>query len=525
VVRRSQGHKQDHKLTKTAGKKIIHNSFWYTIEMALETVAFFGTSVAVARYLGPAKLGYFSYINLFVTIITGAGAAGLSTATRKYMSDYIATDRLGTARAVYNLTYRYQLISAITISAIGVLGVLLFGDSTYRLMSSILLLSIVPGLMSRVPAQANQAFEDVSKNTISAFGYLASYVLVIVLTIYFRWDLPGVAAASLIGRTVEVFLRTIPLNRMLRTLPLATLDKEVVTSIRRFSLQAMGIQLLTSIVWDRSELFFLRGFSTLVQIGFYSISYTLTNNLLTPSRILGYSTGITLMVEAVKDPRRAASIVQHSCRYLLLIVCPLCFGAAAIMLPTVKFVYGTRYIGADSALIITVLLCMPRAFQWIPENLLRTADKQNQMLIWYSVTSVVNITLDFILIGHYRMGAVGAAWGNGLAQAFGVIAIWIQARRFYAFELPRHSLIRISIASAIMALIAFQISHRIAGFPGLALAILAAIASYFLLLGLLRALEPSDRERLEPLGNRLPAPARRAYLAALNVLTAKVTTS
>jgi O-antigen/teichoic acid export membrane protein len=503
--------------TKAAGK-ILRNSFWYGIELALETVIFLGTSIAVARYLGPAKLGYFSYINLFVTVITGAGGAGLATATRKYMSEYLAIGRLGTARAVYHLAHRYQLIGAIAVAVIGVAGVVLFGEPAYRIMSVILFISIVPGLMSRVPAQANQAFEDVSRNTISAFGYLASYVVVIGLTVYFRWDLIGIAAASLVGRTVEVVMRTVSLNSVLREMPLDPLDRDIVYRIRRFCFQAMGIQLLMSIVWDRSELFFLKAFSSPEQMGFYSISYTLCNNLLTLPRILGSSTSATLMVETSRDPKRVASIVRNACRYLLLLVFPMCFGAAAVMLPGVQLVYGQRYLGAVPALIVATLLCIPRAFQWIPENLIRTADKQNHLLFWYGVTCIVNVTLDFILIPKY--GAVGAAWGNGLSQVFGIFVIWRQSRRFYSFELPKPATVRIGASGAVMAVIAYFIGHHIPGFPGLFLAIFTAGVSYVLLLRLFGGLEPSDHDRLAPIGNRLPGPVRRVFLAALTFATA-----
>lgn len=247
------------KLNTSAGK-ILHNSFWFGLETIIEMVVFLGTSIAVARYLGPTKLGYFSYINFFVTIVTRTSGTGLSTATRKYMSEFIALDRLGTARAVYNLAHRYQLIGSIFIATLGLAAIVLFGDPQFRVMSSILMISLVPGLMSWVPAQANSAFQDVSNNTLSAFGYIAAYALTIILTVHFHWDLVGVASASLVGRTVEVFLRTIPLNATLRKLPLDTLDGDIIRRIRNFCIQAVGLQLLMTVVWDRSEMVFLRVF-------------------------------------------------------------------------------------------------------------------------------------------------------------------------------------------------------------------------------------------------------------------------
>src|ERR1700728_4475499 len=74
---------------KTVSGKILHNSFWFGLETILETAIFLGTSVAVARYLGPQKMGYFVYINFFVTTVTRTSGTGLASATRKYMSEFL----------------------------------------------------------------------------------------------------------------------------------------------------------------------------------------------------------------------------------------------------------------------------------------------------------------------------------------------------------------------------------------------------------------------------------------------------
>ena len=84
----------------TAAGKILHNSFWFGLETVLETIVFLGTSIAVARYLGPEKLGEFTYINFFVTTVTRTSGTGLAGATRKYMSEFLGLGRPGTARAV-----------------------------------------------------------------------------------------------------------------------------------------------------------------------------------------------------------------------------------------------------------------------------------------------------------------------------------------------------------------------------------------------------------------------------------------
>ncbi len=365
----------------SAAGRILHNSFWYGLETLLETIVFLGTSIAVARYLGPEQLGYFTYINLFIVTVTRASGSGISGATRKYMSEYLAEDRPGMARAVYHLAFRYQLIGALVFTAFGIAGIVLFGEPGYRIMASILIISIIPGLLSWIPAAANSSFEDVAPNTISAFGYLVAYAVVIVLTLTLDWGLIGIASAQLLGRCIEVALRTRGLRRRLHALPLDRLEPEFIQRIRKFCVEALGIQLLMSVVWDRSEMLFLRHFASLTQIGFYSVSFGLTNNLLVVPRTFSAATGLTLMVESGRDPARVDGIVKSACRYLLLVVFPGASGSGRghRARHPLRLRRALRRC-AIPVLIIASLLAMPRAFQEIPETLLRAADRQKRML-------------------------------------------------------------------------------------------------------------------------------------------------
>ncbi len=502
---------------KTAAGKILHNSFWFGLETVLETVVFLGTSIAVARYLGPEKLGEFTYINFFVATVTRTSGTGLAGATRKYMSEFLGLDRPGTARAVYHLAWKYQFLAACLMTLIGLLSIYFWGAPSYHWMSAILIVSIIPGVMSWVPAQANQAFEDVYENTLSAIGYIVTYAVVIVLSLHFHWDLIGIACAQLIGRTVEVTLRTIPLHYRLKKIPLDVLERSVIDRIRQFCLQAVGIQLLMSVVWDRSELVFLKYFCSLRQIAYYSVSFTLANNLLVIPRTFGSATGITLMVESAREPGRIESIVRNACRYLLLVVFPVHLGAAAIAAQALGFAYGVRYSEAIPVVIVASILSIPRAFQELAEVLLKAADRQKEILIWFSITGVLNVGLDYWLIPHHW--AVGAAWGNGLAQTFGIVAIWQQARRFYSFKFPVESAIRLLIAGTGMGVIAYYVANALPAPYGLFASIVAAAVSYILLVKLTRGLLPSDRGRLTMMSARMPPVLRSPFLWLVHFIT------
>jgi hypothetical protein len=70
-----------------------------------------------------------------------------------------------------------------------------------------------------------------------------------------------------------------------------------------------------------------------------------------------------------------------------------------------------------------------------------------------------------------------------------------------------------------MAAVAWSIDHAVHGLPGLILAIAVAVPTYLVLVKLFRGLEPYDRTRLAPIGDRLPGPARRLYLATIAFVT------
>lgn len=501
---------------KTASGKILHNSIWFGLETVLETIIFFGTSIAVARYLGPEKNGYFSYVNFFVITATRAGGT-LASATRKFMAEYLVIDRPGAARGVYKLAYFYQLLGALIISFGGIALVMLFGNSQHRLMSCILLLAVIPGAMSWVPAEANNAFEDMAPNTISAFGYLVFYFLVIVLTIVFHWDLVGIASATLVGRIAEVLLRTIPLHKRFRAFPLEPVSDEIKQRIRRYCIQGIGVQLLTSIVYDRSEFFFLEYFSGPSAVSFYSVSAGLVDRLLIIPRTFGFASGATLVVEATRDAGRVRTIVKNICRVLLLIVFPINIGAAAIAKVAVAVGYGQRYAPAAPVMVIAALLGIPRAFQLISENLLRAADRQQLQLKWLVVTGVINVALDYFLVRQY--GATGAAWGNGISQAFATVALWMAARSVYDIRFPMAAALRFFGAASVMGVVSFFISRALSPVPGFILGIATGAVTYLIMLKVFRALDGGDQERLQLLAKKFPGRVRAPIHSVIGFLT------
>ncbi|HKO18329.1 MAG TPA: polysaccharide biosynthesis C-terminal domain-containing protein, partial [Acidobacteriaceae bacterium] len=110
--------------------------------------------------------------------------------------------------------------------------------------------------------------------------------------------------------------------------------------------------------------------------------------------------------------------------------------------------------------------------------------------------------LDVPLI--FKWGAAGAAVGNGVGQALGVILIWIVAAKQFSFGFSWKAQARFFAAALIPAVSAATIIHLFPNIPGLCVGILIAIPLYLLCLRLFAAFEPSDLHKLRQISDRLP---------------------
>src|SRR4029079_17499723 len=90
--------------TRTIGR----NSFWYAVETGFVFVTALITSIAMARVMGPHKLGYFNYIAWLVNSTALVGSLGIPTTTSKFMAECLGRGENGTARAIFSFTMKLQ---------------------------------------------------------------------------------------------------------------------------------------------------------------------------------------------------------------------------------------------------------------------------------------------------------------------------------------------------------------------------------------------------------------------------------
>jgi O-antigen/teichoic acid export membrane protein len=499
-------------------KTIARNSGWYGLENVVSSVASLVASIAIARTLGPSKMGYIIYVMWIAGVVSSLGGLGIPATTQKYMAEFVGMGDRGTARYIFFRTFILQICVA-TIATGGILfWVLRDPNAQYKWAAVLVVLSIWPAMVNTIPAMANIATEELSKNmpasVISTFVYLA----VIGATLVFKWGVTGVGAAFFTMRVVDFLVRLIPtMKRVLawdksHVMP-AGLPKRMIT----FAWQSVASMIVALIVWNRSEVILLKHLcSDIRQIAYYSLAFSMAEQLLLSAKIFGGAASVTIFAQYGRDKSKLSAITASTVRYLALTSIPLHFISAALAAPALLFLYGDQYRGAVMVATLAPLLCLPKAFIGPVQSLLQSAERQGYIIAATVLAGIVDIGVAWYLIPAH--GAVGACIGSGAAQVTAIGMMWAIGIHVCKVKLPWMQIAKVTLISALAALTAHYIAVRMAPLWAILFGGCASLAVLLGLFYLLRVLEPEDDDRFRILTRALPKPIARPVDTFLSLL-------
>ena len=505
---------------------IARNSGWYGTETIVGAVVALVSSILINRYLGPEKNGYIVYVSYIASLVAGLGGFGIPATTRKYMAEFIGMGDRGTARYIFFRTLILQTVLA-TLATGGFLYWVL-GDANpdYKLAAALLVLSIWPSMVNSIPAQANFATEDLSKNLPASVVSALVYLIAIAATVVLHWGVAGVGASLLTLRAVDLLVRFFPtLKRVLAWETTHALPPGLRNRMMAFAWRSVASMAVAMIVWGRSEILLLKHLSADIrQVSFYSLAFTMAEQLLLAATIFGTAAAATIFVQYGRDKSRLPAIAASTFRYLALVSIPLHFIAASLAVPALLLLYGRKF--EDAALVVTLapLLCIFKAFVGPATSLLQSSERQSLVIAATLLAGVADWGVAWWLIPAH--GAVGACIGNGAAQATAVLIMWAAAIYLYKVKLPWMQVAKIAFSSAVASLAAYLIASytahliasRLAPLPGILAGGSASLVVLFGLFYLMRVLEPEDRDRFNILTAMLPNPIAGPANRLLSVL-------
>jgi glycosyltransferase involved in cell wall biosynthesis/O-antigen/teichoic acid export membrane protein len=499
-------------------RTIARNTGWYGLETAISFVVGLFTSIAIARTLGPSKMGYIIYVVWIAQVVSSLGGMGIPATTRKYMAEFLGMGDRGTARYIYIRTFMLQAILA----ALATVGLLLWvirdAAADYRLGAVLVVLSIWPSMVNFISAQANVATEELSTNLPASIASILVYFAAIATTVVFHWGVVGIGGSMLLMRSVDFLVRVIPtMRRILRWETTHVQPPGLRQRMLMFAWQSVASMIVALIVWDRSEFFLLKRLNADIrQVAYYSVAFSLAERLLISSAVFGSAAGATIFAQFGRDKSKLPDLVATAFRYLALTTIPLHAIATALALPALLFLYGKQYEGAAMVVTLAPLLCMPKAFIGPIQSLLESTERQRYVIMATVVAGFVDISVAWFLIPAH--GAVGACIGSGAAQITAVATLWAFGINRFKLKLPWLQTAKIVLASTVAALTAHFIAVRVSPLWALVFGGSASLVVLFGLFFALRVLEPEDSGRLGILIGMLPEGVAAPVTSFLSIL-------
>ena len=504
-------------------KTIARNTVWYGLENVIGFVSSLITSIAIARTLGPSKMGYLIYVTWLVGIASTLGSVGIPATTRKYMAEFIGGGDRAAARFIFLRTFTIQTILATGATLIAAAWVLHDSPPEYRIASLILVLSIWPAMINYVPAQANVAAEQLSANLPGSVASTATFFVITIMAIVFHWGIIGIASAMFGMRAADCLVRLFPTMRRILAWPSdkVRIPPDLRPRMMRFAFQSILGLLLTIIVWDRSELFLLRHLSPDIrQIAFYSVAFNLAERLLIFPSVFANASGASVFAQYGRDRSRLPAMTASSVRYLALISIPLHVIAVALAGPALLTLFGTKYTGALVVATVSPLLCLPKAFLGPIQSLFESTDRQKYFIATTVIASFVDIGVAWYFIPS--LGALGACIGSGAAQFTAIGLMWIIGIYRDNIRLPWRFLAKITGISIAASLAAYAVSFRLVPIWALIMGSTVATVTFFLLAYAFKILEPEDSNRFKIISAACPRALAGPMNRAFDLLTERM---
>jgi O-antigen/teichoic acid export membrane protein len=487
---------------------LARNTLWYGLITMLGLASGLAMSVVLARGLGPALMGDFSFLMWTFRTLEAVASLGFGLALVRYSADALARHEPGLARGMIGVLLRWQLASI----ALVVLGTMAL---TLALAPPNLRWPLVVGAIGLVPATIESLF---MRATYGAQRYdltaqVSAIKTALLLAISIAAVLMGAGLTGIIlGQALGTVLScTLQVRRALSLYPrhAQAVAPAVRDELGRYVLSLSVVRVLETLVWDRSEIFFLKLWVLPQEIAFYSLAAGLASRaMIVPAIFVGALLPALASLHGAGDDGEFARLYRSALRSVALVGAPIAAVSAGLAPVLVGLLYGEAYapVAALYRLLVAVgLLGVARDVAWAA---LRAAGDRRSMLTATAVTAVVDLGLAALLVRSH--GTTGAVAANTVAQL--TVSVWafVALQRVKGSGVPFGDLARVGVAAGLALLAASAGATGAHGVLSLLLGTATGLVTYLLACVLLGAINARDWTILVASGRRMASFRARA---------------
>ncbi|MGV3707477.1 MAG: flippase [Gemmatimonas sp.] len=465
-------------VTSTAGLRII------------AAAVSFGVFVLLARAWGQGRLGGFSTVLAYHTILLQAPLLGLHVPIVRDLAQ--KPER--TVPMLSNALLIALGMSLLLAATMGLIGTLAYH---HELQTAFWIagISLVPSALTGVAETRLLSKEQVG--TVAMMGGLETAVRAVGWSVV-AFEGGGLTAAAwvlFLGRCVVAagYLASPDFRKVIR---FDAREIPVLKGLFALVPTFLGIHIVT-VLLNRLDFVALSAFATLEDVGMYSAPYRIYEAAMMLPTIITVVLFPSLARMFGSDAGQFEALARQLCRACLVLGLPCSVILSAVAGPLLVAFYGAAF--APGTYVLAVLAYVPPiiAVDYALGISLHASHRQSHDLrVWIGALTVYALAL-VILVP--RFGYTGAAVSTALTAAVQVSARYITVRREAKFASMIGLLLRPAAAAMVMASVIYLLRNA-----AMATSLLAGVAAYGVALFASRALTPDDVRHMR--GMLMPAP-------------------
>ena len=361
------------------------NTLWSALSTLGSLLFGLVTSIVLARALGPSVIGQYHYWIWVTGLLVLIASPGPAHAMTKFGAELLGKQDRQTASTLF----AWLLLAELALGSLAAGAALLYAwatrssdPSTDLVAFVIVALSVVPGVVERLLLAAAKGTQEFRYLSQANLGGNLFYAVCAITAVMLGFGIHALLLILLARRIVTILLigRQLPTYYTVR----GALRFAVPPALRRrlflYCRDVTLILVIDTVVYERSELYFLKRFATDSDIAFYSQSFDLALKAMAIPAIFSgvlFPTFASLAGQrgAGELPERFKALHLSSYRVLALIAMPIGLGGAAIA-PALVQLYGPEFLPMSRVLSVLLVGNIVGALATVSSTILHSVDKQ-----------------------------------------------------------------------------------------------------------------------------------------------------
>jgi O-antigen/teichoic acid export membrane protein len=392
---------------------------WMVLGKLILFFVYFGVSILTVNGLGRDKFGIYSLMTNIASYLLVLCGLGLGAAMMRYVPE------LAAHRNHRGLIHLLLKSAVLQIAATGVCAALLlfFSGPLQRLFNVeqvphfrfyLMLVCGLVGLLLLKDFVATVYTSLFRTRTVALLSTIQGVIWLVVLSAWLMVspEISTVLFVQMISIALVYAGGAALLARHVRRLDWLKLSYGIGRRrTLKFSGTAMLSAILRTVMFKYSEIFFLAFAGGTTLVGMYDLGYTLPHTLVTffPLALLGLFTAA--FAEAyVRDNSCLERLISSYYKLLIMVSLPMAVAGIFFAPEAYRIIYqgemneAGRLASVFSAVLLLPLISIPLSVA------LKAKEKVHNMLPLMLLQIAVNLTLDWLLIVHLRMGVWGGVW-------------------------------------------------------------------------------------------------------------------